>query len=331
MLPIRGHDPENGWRVAENPSWAVQPVSPQLTTYVEAEIANRPVDDLFEFFFPRVNVDKILFNIGKTDGSELVEHDTRRAERARIRTADFGYSKLPAHTERRTFGTLLDEREIQNADPWDLAGRAALAARSVVESDSISRMADILNDDANFLDVIDVTAGAGWNQVGARGDMREAIAALEAETGIPRTEMRVALFGAAYDAVRYDPALAEARSFTRTPGVPTSDEIAAWLDVAEVRRFLKLTKSSKEAPAEPMFPPYAVVFVRGSVADLSSLAGGVAWGGHFVRLDGYARRPFYEEMETSWVYPWERDDLVRISKPGAAFLIKNPFQTAAEE
>lgn len=328
MLRIIGTDPTTGWRVAENPSWAVQPVSPQLTTYVMAEIAARPLDDLFDFFFPRVNVDKILFNIGQTDGSELVAHDTKRAERARIRTADFGYSKVPAVTERRTFGTLLDEREIQNADPWDLAGRAALAARYVVEYDSISRMADILNDDDNFLGVIDVTAGAGWNQVGARTDIRTAIDALEAATGVPRTQMRVALFGDAYNGVRYDPTLAEARNFTKTPGVPTSDEIAAWLDVAQVRRFMALTKPSKEAPAEPLFPPHAVVFVRGDQADLASLSGGIAWGGHFVRLDGYARRPFFEEMETSFVYPWERDDLVRISKPGAAFLIKNPYQTA---
>jgi hypothetical protein len=319
-----------GWqvlRMTDNPSLAAQPVHPLLTSYVLAEIAARPALNVIDYLFPRVRVPRIQFQIGTTDGSELVRHDTRRSERAKIRTDDFGWSQETAKTERRTFGTFIDEREVENADPWDMAGRAVLSARAAVEYDSIARVATILNADANFLGTTTApAAGQEWQTVGgSRAVIRAAIKELELATGVTRREMKVALFGDSWDAAQNDPDLMEKRAFVEGATLPNEAALAAWFDVGEVQRFYALSKATREAAATKLFPDHAVIFVPGTPADLVSLSGGIAWGGHFVYSDGQARRPFFDEWHSSWVYPWEMDDLLRISKTSAAWLVKSPY------
>jgi hypothetical protein len=319
-----------GLVAVELPSSNVQPVLPILTDYV---LAGAPVTpdgvDIQGDLFPRRRVSKINFQVGRTDGSEQVRHQTKRQDRGEIRYSNFGWSKEPFRTERRTFAGMFDDRERDNADPWDVAGRSAAASRVIVERDTLGEVADIVGDDANYQFVETIGAGDGWNLIGGSRELiSDAAARIEAATAIPRPFLRVALFGKARQAALADTSFLATRTTAQRVNFPDFPELAAYWGVGSVRPYYALEKPSLEEDAVEMFADAAVIYYPGNPAQLSSLEGGLCWGGTFEYSPGDALIPYRLDQFTSWFYPWQNDQTVLISKTECAVKIKTPWQDA---
>lgn len=314
----------DGLRALENPIDKGQAVDPVITDLVLGTPTPRFYPS--ERILPLKTAPKWSFQYTRYDNAHIVRHDTRRAMRAPIRLGDFQGETETAKLDRFSFGVTRDVDELQNTDDhFRLRERSAIYSRRVVRLDCEARAAALLTNTATYHadNALTLASGDEWNDGGdSRADVRLILKSLRAKTALPWEAFTVWLSGASLEAALEDANFLANRS-NYTADTPDLAALARYWGVKEVWSSTVLLADT--AASDP-FDPYgdsAIIYYDGGDTSLDVDFGDIVFGHTFTWNGGVASVPWYEEKETSWVFPWTeyRQPLALMNK--AAGIIKN--------
>lgn len=298
----------SGRSVASNPVHNAQ-LQDALITDLVINLDRRQNNFAGDRLFNTVPVDHYLFTYMRTHGEELILHDTERAPRAEIKASDLRHSLIAKVLQRHSWRVLLDRDEVENQRaPVNMAVGAQMVARAAVELDIEVKTAAVVADDASYLTIFTTTPGQEWNVAGAmRTDVRTGIKALMDELGVQDSELRLFLPGNTIHAAREDTGLLAVKG-NNAIGLSTLDDIASYLGLASgsVWTANPSYKASEGATSVNIYPDSPVLYYPGDQTQLRNSRGGLAWGMQFAMNQGTALQPWFDEVRTSWSYPWER-------------------------
>lgn len=310
-------------------------ILPDLTSMVLSS-AGQQEDPTFSWqikLFGRVEVNHYLIRIPQRNGEYLVRKDTARGPRATMRFIDRVYEFLDKRLRRYTIAGLVDQDEMQNADPWQPATDAAADAKDVVMLDSAMRGQTIALNSGNYGDSVTIMSGQGFN-LEAGLTMREVINAqanaIMAATGIGRDQLTLALLGTlGQQAALQDWEMLHFSKYQSSGNYPNMERVRDFLGLREVWGANPIYRNDvADATPTEMFPAgLMILYYAGDQAVMPR--GGIVWSRIF-RLggDGGALPPYYQADKTCWAYPWQLHETHEVFMPQAATQIIAPWQNS---
>lgn len=304
-----------GRSVASNPVHNAQ-LQDALLTDLVISLDRRQNAFAGDRLFRTIPVDHYLFSYMRTHGEELILHDTERAPRAEIKASDFKHSLIAKVLQRHSWRVLLDRDEVENQRrPVNMAVGAQMIARAAVDLDIEVKNAALVNDAASYLTVFTTTPGQEWNAAGTmRQDVRAGVKALMDELGVQDTELRLFLPGNSIHAAREDAGLLAVKG-NNDESFSTLNDVASYLGLASgsVWTANPSYKPAEGAASVQIYNPNPVLYYPGDPTQLRSARGGLAWGHQFSMNQGTALQTWFDEVRTSWSYPWERRHSVTLN------------------
>jgi hypothetical protein len=312
-------------------------ILPELTQLVisTAGVQEDPNFNFADDIFGVVPVTKKNIRIPTRQGEFMVNVDTARSARAEMAFIDRQYGFTDRTLERFTLAALVDEEEIENADPWAISADAAADARDVVRINRALAKRDLILNTANYGAAGGVFAlgpGQGFNlQNGEhlRDVVNEAVNAIMLATGASRDQLKVVILGAlGRQACLQDFELLGRKMYTEGIKFPTVQVLKEYLDVGSVSAYSPVYRTSVSDPAPTqMFGGGGsmVILYPGMGATLPR--GQMVWGRIFRRGGtGGALPQFYEPKRTSWAFPWQVHEDTEVFNPACGALITGLWQ-----
>lgn len=261
--------------------------------------------------FPDLSVPAARVTIVQTQGEALVSRDTIRAYLAEMRMATARATTFTASLRRRTFGSPVDDDEVNNQNFLNKAQQAILLARAAVDlSIEVDRADRLVANAGNFATTIALSSG--WAAAGTMyANIQTAIAAISNVTGLAREQLTLALLGVgASNAARSDATFLTKRTYTAGTPYPTLDAVRDYLGIGSIWTASPVVKRTEEAAATQLYADQAILYYEGDPALLgggSDQVGGIAWGRNLSWAGGNgALSPFRNDMRTATVYPFQR-------------------------
>ena len=315
-----------GFRAAEDPSKNVQlnvdPLITQLVTGTEQSTFLPGMAMLKQILVPNFNFEY------RTFGTEHLDHyDTKRAMRAPIKHGDWEVNTVPDRLERYGFRILRDADEIGNAHPsLSVRELSAELARRIVTLDIEREIRDLVELPASYLPAQDTTLGGGaeWNSAG--GDSRADIRAMASlmVVGLPITteDIEVFLPYQSLEAAKDDPVFLAARRNFDTD-TPTLDALRLYWGVGRVWTANPIDKNQATGVIGPMYADEAIMYYPGGARNLDTTYGETTWAVNFRYNKGIAAKAYWDDLHTSWSFPWHDYAAPRIINSAAAAIIRN--------
>jgi hypothetical protein len=261
--------------------------------------------------FPDLDIPAANVTIVQTLGESLVSRETQRGYLAEMRLATGKAATFTAKVLRRTLGSPVDADEISNENFIMPAQRAILISRAGVDlSIEVSR-AGLVANAGNFATTIALTSGNGWATTGTmKANIETAIAAIQTSVGIQRDQLELALLGiGAATAARSDTTFSTKRIYKSGADFPDLSAVRDYLGIGDVWAAAPVVKLTEAAAVTQLYADQAILYYPGNPALLgggSNQVGGLAWARNLNWSAGNrALPPFYSDMRTAWVYPFQ--------------------------
>lgn len=266
------------------------------------------------------------FQYRQNDLNRLKRYDTERGMRQPIKTGDFRYSMVSASLKRFSFGTLRDVDELLNAHP-SLGLREACGrfSKTIVDMDLERRRRDLLVTAGNYDsgNTLAISAGSEWNSAGgdSKSDVRSMLAVISGKTGLRYNQISVFLSDTSLQAALEDPIFNATRSNWTAD---TADEQA-------LQRYwgsgpvwsMNPVEADDDGVVSPMYGDVAILYYNSGVAGVDTMDGDLTFGCDFRYNGGVASKPFYNDLVTSWMFPWTAYDYPAITTNFSGALITN--------
>jgi hypothetical protein len=305
-------------------------VSPIITALVLGQPALPGAADLF---FPRVPVPAPVFQLRQYDLSEFVAAETQRAFSAPYKFEEMTGVLKEASLKRYSFAGRADVDQIKIAtgvggDPKFQMRRAAIGKRKVDLTREVLA-ADILSATGTYPagHTLAISAGSEWNAAGgdSQTDISTASDAILSKTAAARDTLYVGLSSSAFNAALQDPVFKAQRVYT-SAAFPGEEDLRRYWGVAKVFHFNPIRSASPAIGTVPtsIYSDIAIVYVPTLDApNFDAENGGMVFGAGFSWNTGVANVPFYDNMTSSWYYPWTDWFDLEVISNGSGFLITN--------
>lgn len=315
----------DGLRALENPITNVQLIDPVITDLVLGQPVQRRYPG--ERILPRKMAPAYRFGYRRNDNSHIVHHNTERPMRSPIRLGDQEEEKDTATLRRFSFGTLRDVDEIVNASSeLRIREKSAAFGRRIVNLDIEYRRSIMLQDPASYAvaNVLAIPAGLEWDSGNGdmRANIRTVLSALQASTGIPWDEWTGWASGSTFHAMLQDSVFLSQRANYSTD-TPDAGALARFVGMKEIWTSTPMIAPTKSSAAVPMYGDVFIIYYDGGAQDLDAEFGDIVFGHTFSWNGGVASTPFYDDIRTSWVFPWTDYALPLLLSANAGGLITN--------
>lgn len=278
-----------------------------------------------DWLAPGVGVSKQEYRIPIAPGGGLVRVSTRRGPLGQIEWDTLEPGSMDGKLFRMSYAFGFDVDQAANDDsPWETRGLCAARAEQAVNLDrAFTFHRPLVTTDANFGTIINAP---DWVTNGNSIDtMDTATATIEDATGVPRTQLSVALFGDAARHAMQDPLFLERRSMTAGATYPSLADLAAYWSVKEVRAFYEVYKATEASAATSLYPSHAVVFHKPAS---DPRLGNMRWASTYYHKDygllGQALEDIEVKEATGILTPWQNYTQVIVHTVDAAVLVKTP-------
>lgn len=298
---------------------------PLLTQLVVGQPQKLPFPGL-QLLTP-ITVPNWVFDYTVYNTEHLDTVDTRRGMRAPIKHGDWQVNTVSDKLKRYSFRVMKDQDEIGNAHPsLSIMEKSAILAQRMVTMDIEREIRDLVQAVGSYAagNVLPIAPGSEWNAAG--GDSRADIRAMTAQiiNTVPIMPEDLVLFLPlqSLEAAKDDPVFLAARQNFDT-NMPTTDVLAAYWGIGRVWSANPVDKDPATQVVGPMYGDNAILYYPGDNAAYDTTYGDITWAVNFKWNRGIAQRRFYDEVHTSWSFPWHDYAAPRIINNAAAALITN--------
>lgn len=268
----------------------------------------------------------------RTIGKERLRRiDTRRNMRQPFGTSDYTYSTSTAKLVRYGHAGEADRDEIAIASNLlRMTEMKYYQARMAVELNIEQVAADLLTTTTNYPATHRLAIGAGSEWDAAGGDslanVQSMLAVIEDDTGLSRQDLTIFLGAQSARAALSDPVFLARRVYTSGANAPTASALADYWGVGKVWSANPVT-AEEDGTITRMYSDVAIIYYDGGPTvqqyEDKSLVGDLVFGVNFTFNRGVVQPAFYEERNTTWMFPWENWSLPKILNSYAGAIITN--------
>jgi hypothetical protein len=312
---------------AETPSHNVQPINYVATEVLQGQQVERI--GVASQIFPFVRVGNLKFEYWTWSDDHVQQQETLRGESQPYLHSDFRLSATQAKLERRSWASMADELELQNADSRiQLDVLKALNSRRIVEMSEEFLVSELLQTSGTYAvnHTLAIDAGEEWDHATAAHmleDIDTGTTAISDATGLQPRDLHMFLPLPSYRAAIHNPAFADRRAHVLGATEPSLAELANYFGLGRVWTANLIGRATGAASVAPLYDDVAVIYAPGRTGDYDRSFGDTQFAARFGMNDGVIRERFWKPEITSWVFPYDRLSKYSVLNSGAAFLITN--------
>lgn len=280
--------------------------------------------------FTNVPVGNWAFQWTRMKNERMRPYEAKRAMRAATRTVDFGWETLEGKLSRYSLAASADTDELNNAHPsLALRQKKASFARMLVEMEMEREKRDLLVTATNYPASHRLAIGAGdeWNTINgdSRDNVRSMADAVGADTGIMLNELTVFLGYEAYQAAIEDPIFLASRS-NYNADTPDLAALARFWGVARVWTARPVEFDTEGTTLSDMYGDIAILYPEPSIfnqSDWDTEYGDYVFAVNFAYNKGIAQQAWFDELHTTWYFPYHAYSSPKIVNNTVAAIITN--------